>query len=122
MITLENQIVHFHLKSLESDPVLGFVLKHELDHQSTTSFVFCTILRTNGQIYTFLCKYDECNKGWMKMLPIEEQIDVFNKYFYKFINPPVHLKDHLAKPEKENIVIPTVTAADREKLNEGVDK
>lgn len=66
--------------------------------------IMYTLLRKNGQIYEFI--YDsviKLNSFNICVLSIEEQIKEFNDHFYKYINPPKHLKKHLKndKPDKQ---------------------
>ncbi len=59
------------------------------------------LLKTNGKIYHSTRDNSSFNVTDIMLLPIEEQIDAFNKHFYKFINPPVHLEKHLEKVKAE---------------------
>ncbi len=82
----------------------AFVIKKDY----VSNKIMYTLLRQNGQIYEAV--YDsitKLNSFNICVLSIEEQIDAFNKHFFKFINPPKHLKQHIKehikndKPDKQ---------------------
>lgn len=102
---LKNNIISIPLfykdqtkKELEYEQ--AFVIKKDY----VSNKIIYTLLRKNGQIYEFLTdSITKLNSYNICILSIEEQIKEFNEHFYKYINPPKHLKQHLKndKPDKQ---------------------
>ncbi len=103
MISIINQIVSFPFKIQNGDKtvieyktVIIIDKKQRFSNNGYTHIEHELILN-DGSTYHTSRKIFELNSDKIKILPIEEQINAFNTYFYKFINPPEHLKDHLTK-------------------------
>ena len=61
-------------------------------NNKTEGRLYCYLLKKNGELnYTSL--------QYITILPIEKQLEEFDEYYFKLIQPPEHLKQYISEKQ-----------------------